>query len=60
MQRMSWLLSQHVLAYRIDSHSMDLADKIKNQELAEWELSLYQAVESKRRFGSLFSRRTGR
>ena len=39
MQRMSWLLSQHVLAYRIDSHSMDLADKVKNHELAEWELS---------------------
>ncbi len=45
MQRMSWLLSQHVLAYRIDSHSMGLADKVKNHELAEWELSLYQAVE---------------
>ena len=46
MQRMSWLLSQHVLVYRIDSHSMDLTDKVKNHEMAEWELSLYQAVKS--------------
>jgi chemotaxis protein MotB len=45
MQRMSWLLSQHVLTYRIDSHSMDLENKVSNHELAEWELSLYQAVE---------------
>lgn len=45
MQRMSWLLSQHVLVYRLDSHSMNLKDRVKNHEEAEWELSLYQAVE---------------
>jgi chemotaxis protein MotB len=45
MQRMSWLLSQHVLAYRVDSHSMDLSDQVLDAPKAEWELSLYQAME---------------
>ena len=45
MQRMSWLLSQHVLAYRIDSHCNDLPDKVKNHELAEWSMSLEQGTE---------------
>ena len=45
MQRMSWLLSQHVLVYRIDSHSTNLLGAVEDPALAEWELSLYQALE---------------
>jgi len=33
MQRMSWLLSQHVSAYRIDSHSMNLEEKVKKPRI---------------------------
>ena len=45
MQRMAWLLSQHVLVYRVDSHTMSLEGKVENPIPTEWELSLYQAVE---------------
>ena len=45
MQRMAWLLSQHVLVYRVDSHTMSLEGKVENPISTEWELSLYQAVE---------------
>jgi len=45
MQRMSWLLSQHVLVYRVDSHSMSLDGMVENPISTEWELSLYQEVE---------------
>jgi len=45
MQRMAWLLSQHVLVYRIDSHAMNLTGVEEDPAFVEWELSLYQALE---------------
>ena len=45
MQRMAWLLSQHVLVYRIDSHAMNLTGVEEDPAFVEWELSLYQAME---------------
>ena len=45
IQRMSWLLSQHVLVYRIDSHTNNLnSGKGLSGENA-WEMSLLQGKE---------------
>ena len=45
MQRMSWMLSQHVLVYRVDSHTNHLSSgKGLNGEGA-WDMSLAQGKE---------------
>ena len=44
MRRMSWLLAQHVLVYRVDSHTNDLpAGQTPND--GPWEMSLLQGKE---------------
>ena len=43
MQRMSWLLSQHVLVYRVDSHTSHLNPKAKGTN--SWQMSVDQALE---------------
>tara|TARA_B100001115_G_scaffold183356_1_gene181945 strand:- start:29425 stop:30237 length:813 start_codon:yes stop_codon:yes gene_type:complete len=46
MQRMSWLLSQHVLVFRVDSHSNHLSQgRGKDPEISEWDMSLAQGTE---------------
>ena len=45
MLRMSWLLSQHVLVYRVDSHTNHLASSIGERGEGPWEMSLNQAQE---------------
>jgi chemotaxis protein MotB len=46
MQRMSWLLSQHVLVYRVDSHSNHLDTGKRDKEGASaWTMSLEQGAE---------------
>jgi chemotaxis protein MotB len=46
MQRMSWLLSQHVLVYRVDSHSNHLdSGKGKSMDSNAWNMSLQQGAE---------------
>ena len=46
MQRMSWLLSQHVLVYRVDSHCNDLAESISQKPGSNhWSMSLDQGTE---------------
>ena len=46
MQRMSWLLSQHVLVYRVDSHSNHLESGKREKEGASaWTMSLEQGAE---------------
>ena len=40
---MSWLLSQHVLVYRVDSHTNHLASSIGERGEGPWEMSLNQA-----------------
>jgi len=43
MQRMSWLLSQHVLVFRVDSHSNHLAeDRGVESDMSTWKMSLTQ------------------
>jgi len=43
--RMSWLLSQHVLVYRVDSHTNHLQSSIGKNGEGAWEMSLLQAKE---------------
>ena len=46
MQRMAWLLSQHVLVYRIDSHTNHLPDgKGTDAGSTAWTMSLKQGAE---------------
>ena len=46
MQRMSWLLAQHVLVYRVDSHTNHLADGKRNATTSNaWTMSLEQGAE---------------
>ena len=46
MQRMAWLLSQHVLAYRIDSHTNHLPNgKGTDAGSTAWTMSLKQGAE---------------
>jgi chemotaxis protein MotB len=45
MLRMSWLLSQHVLVYRVDSHTNHLASSQGTNGEGPWEMSLSQAKE---------------
>ena len=45
MLRMSWLLSQHVLVYRVDSHTNHLSESIGRNGEGPWEMSLLQAKE---------------
>ena len=45
MLRMSWLLSQHVLVYRVDSHTNHLSSSIGREGEGPWEMSLLQAKE---------------
>ncbi|MDC0547701.1 hypothetical protein OAO16_01965 [Opitutales bacterium] len=46
MQRMSWLLAQHVLVYRVDSHTNHLATGKKDTVGAnDWTMSLDQGAE---------------
>ena len=45
MQRMSWLLSQHVLVYRVDSHTSKLQGNLSDDGKNAWELSMDQALE---------------
>jgi chemotaxis protein MotB len=46
MQRMAWLLSQHVLVYRIDSHTNHLQDGRGSDEGdSPWSMSLEQGAE---------------
>ena len=45
MQRMSWLLSQHVLVYRVDSHTSKLQGNLSEDVNNAWELSMDQALE---------------
>ena len=43
MQRMSWLLSQHVLVYRVDSHTSHLNARAPGTN--PWQMSVDQALE---------------
>ncbi|MBT3541681.1 MAG: hypothetical protein HN489_11150 [Opitutae bacterium] len=46
MQRMSWLLAQHVLVYRVDSHTNHLTDGKRNATTSNaWTMSLEQGAE---------------
>ncbi len=47
MQRMAWMLSQHVLVYRVDSHTNFLEDGrgVNEDETDLWEMSLLQGAE---------------
>lgn len=45
MQRMSWILSQHILVYKIDSHTNHLQDSVGSNGEGAWEMSLLQAKE---------------
>ena len=45
MQRMSWLLSQHVLVYRVDSHTSHLKNSLGKNGENSWEMSMLQALE---------------
>ena len=45
MQRMSWLLSQHVLVYRVDSHTSHLHNSLGQNGENSWEMSMLQALE---------------
>jgi chemotaxis protein MotB len=45
MQRMSWLLSQHVLVYRVDSHTSHLKNSLGQNGENSWEMSMLQALE---------------
>lgn len=45
MQRMSWLLSQHVLVYRVDSHTNHLDSGALKESGSTWEMSLLQGIE---------------
>ena len=46
MQRMAWLLSQHVLVYRIDSHTNHLSTGVKTSAGSNaWTMSMDQGVE---------------
>lgn len=46
MQRMSWLLAQHVLVYRVDSHTNHLTDGKRNAITSNaWTMSLEQGAE---------------
>ena len=46
MQKMSWLLSQHVLVFRVDSHSNHLAEgRGVESEISAWDMSLAQGTE---------------
>ncbi len=46
MQKMSWLLSQHVLIFRVDSHSNHLAEgRAVESEISAWDMSLAQGTE---------------
>ena len=45
MQRMSWLLSQHTLVYKIDSHTSTLNNSSGDNGEGPWEMSLLQAKE---------------
>ena len=46
MQRMSWILSQHVLVFRVDSHSNHLAEgRGADSEISSWDMSLAQGTE---------------
>ena len=46
MQRMAWLLSQHVLVYRIDSHTNHLPDgRGTDAGSTAWTMSLQQGAE---------------
>lgn len=45
MQRMSWLLAQHVLVYRIDSHTNSLPESVGVKGEDSWLMSLIQGQE---------------
>jgi chemotaxis protein MotB len=46
MQRMSWLLAQHVLVYRVDSHTNHLTDGKRDATTSNaWTMSLEQGAE---------------
>lgn len=45
IQRMSWLLSQHVLVYRVDSHTSHLQNSLGQNGENSWEMSMLQALE---------------
>jgi len=45
MQKMSWLMSQHVLTFRVDSHSNHLAEGRGGPEVSAWDMSLAQGTE---------------
>ena len=45
VQRMSWLLSQHILVYKIDSHTNHLAESYGANGENPWKMSLLQGVE---------------
>ncbi len=46
MQRMSWLLSQHILVFRVDSHSNHLPEgRGSDPEFTAWDMSLAQGTE---------------
>jgi flagellar motor protein MotB len=42
---MSWLLSQHVLVYRVDSHTNHLDSGALKESGSTWEMSLLQGIE---------------
>ena len=45
MQRMSWLLAQHILVYKIDSHTYKLQESFGNNGENPWAMSLMQGQE---------------
>ena len=46
MQRMAWLLSQHVLVFRIDSHTNHLTESSNiGKGIDDWQMSLAQGTE---------------
>jgi hypothetical protein len=45
MQRMSWLLAQHILVYKIDSHTNKLDESLGSDGEDSWMMSLLQGQE---------------
>ena len=45
IQRMSWLLAQHILVYKIDSHTNKLDESLGSNGEDSWTMSLLQGQE---------------
>ncbi len=45
MQKMAWILSQHVLVFRIDSHATHISVPDETSFIDEWKLSMSQGTE---------------